>query len=737
MKKGNNRIKIIYGLMLTVVAIVIVNVFLVSVVKIHIRSNTPLDSYAESVALVEEPIFSSRGKIFDANGIVVAQDVKTYDIICYIDSNRPSNGNDVAYVDDPTYTARMLSPILNMDASEIYDRLTENPNLYQTELGAKGRNLTSEQVEQIRAIPNIHGIEFRDSYARNYPYGQDFAPYLIGFAQSDESGKLVGKMGLESYLDSELNGVDGYHVYQQDKNGYVLPGMYDSSTAAKDGYDVYLTLDVSIQEALENSLAEAINDHYASEAWGAVMEIKTGKILAWGQAPSFDPNKLNIDDYNNYGSQKLYEPGSVMKAVIYSATIDSGNYDGNALYDSSTFYFYGDPPYRTYTDTYYDYVQNWDNSDWGMISLDYGLIYSSNVATATLLTDYVGSSLYEEYLKRFHLFQYVDTDGILESEGYTNFGLSPADSISVTYGQASMTTMLQILQAYTAIFGNGEMIKPYFINKIVDSNNNNKVIYEASRQVVGNPIKESTAKQMQDLLRRVVSDPEGTGADYNVEEVEVMAKTGTAEMAVNGEYTGNDYIKSAIIGFPYDNPQYMIYFAYHIPTHKDSVTKNYPINELIQKTALLTNTGLNVNGGNEISTIKKDEMPNILTLSVNEADEQLLSLGLDIIKIGDGSNVISQYPLAGEDVYSNQKVFILTDGNKITLPDFNDWTRKELINYWNISGVPLTINGYGVACEQSLSPGTIIDKKTRVEVKLEDINLQKEEVKENLEEEAE
>ena len=702
--------------------LVIINVFLVVVVRVHIRSNTSLNDYASSVSTINEPIFSSRGKIYDNTGIVVAQDIDTYDIICFLDKDRIASGNVIAYVDDPSYTAKMLAPILEMSEMEIYDRLTENPNLYQTELGAKGRNLTQEKVNQIKAIPNLHGIEFRSSYARYYPYGEDFAPYLIGFAQSDESGKLVGKMGLESYLDSELNGVDGKHVYQQDTNGFILPGMYEYTEEAKNGYDVYLTLDVSIQEALVNSINEAIDDHGASEAWGAVVEINTGKILAWGQAPTFDPNKLNIDDYNNYGSQKIYEPGSVMKAIIYSAAIDSGNYDGNALYDSDTFYFYGDPPFRTYGETYYDYVQNWDNSSWGMIPLDYGLIYSSNVATATLLTDYVGPTIYEDYLKRFHFFEYVNSDGILENEGYSNFNNSPADSISTTYGQSSATTMLQLIQAYTAIFGNGEMVKPYFIDKIVDTSLN-AIVYQGTRTVVGTPIKKETAKQMQDLLRRVVSDEEGTGSDYNIESVEAMCKTGTAEIAVDGEYTGKDYVKSAMIGFPYEDPQYIIYFAYHIPNHKDYVTKNYPITELLEKTAMLTNTQTAIAKANSNSSIVKNNMPNVVDSTYIEANEKLNELGVNIIRIGNGLNVIDQYPKTNEDVYTNEKVFLLTDGNELIIPDFRGWTRKEIISYWNLSGLSITLNGYGIVKQQSVSANSVVNKNDEIIVYFGDINV--------------
>ncbi|MBQ4019104.1 MAG: penicillin-binding protein, partial [Erysipelotrichaceae bacterium] len=398
--------------MLTVTLAVIVNVFLVTILKVHIRSNTSLNDYVQSVSNVEERIFASRGNIYDKEGSIVAQDVKTYDIICYLDEERLSSSDEIAYVDDPSFTAQALAPILGMDASDIYNILVSNKGLYQIELGTKGRNLSEEQKNQIEAIKGLHGIDFRNSYKRYYPYGDTFSPQLVGFAQSDNTGKLIGKLGIESYLNDELSGTDGYHSYQRDKHGYILPGMYEETVNAVNGYDVYLTLDVSIQEALNSALNTTMEAKNASRAWAAVVEIKTGKILAWGQTPSFNPNELKEDDVQvNYGSQLAYEPGSVMKSVIYSAAMDMGVYDGDRGFDSSP-YCYTASAGRTYSGDQLGCIYNVSRLDWGTIPLDYGLIYSSNVATATLLSEYVGVDNYKDYLEKYHLYQTVNSDGI-------------------------------------------------------------------------------------------------------------------------------------------------------------------------------------------------------------------------------------------------------------------------------------------------------------------------------------
>ncbi len=712
MKRINRSLKLIYFLVFFVIAAVLINLLLVSVFHVHIRSNTSLEPYISSTSMVSETIVAKRGNIYDSNGEVVAQDQKTYDIICYLDKDRLGNKNQIAYVDDPLFTSQVLASILDGDQQDIYYYLTYNPDLYQTEIGSIGRNLSQETMEEILNYPGIHGIGFKESYKRVYPKGISYSPYLIGFAQSDDSGKLVGKMGLESYLNEELSGVDGKHVYQRDKNGYILTGMYEEITEEQNGYDVYLTLDSSVQEALQTAFEEVSEQNNASKAWGAVVEIDSGKILAWGQTPSFDPNVLEIDDYNDYGSQLAYEPGSVMKSFIYAAAMDMGTYDSEDYFNSEPFCYYSsnNEPYRTYSSPSFGCINNAANKSWGTISLDYGLIFSSNVATSTLLCDYVGSDAYLDYVKKFGFFSKVDTDGISETTGILNYTY-PSEKLALSYGQGSSVTMLQLIQAYTAIFGNGEMLKPYYIDKIVDSDNST-VVYQGEKTVVSNPISKSTAEQLQALLARVVSDPKGTAQYYGVEEVDVMAKTGTSELISNGAYESEDSITSVMLAFPAEDPQYMIYFAYISPYDYYNHTHSTPVKNLIRKVAILTDVGYKPNEAQLSDPIEKSEMPSYLSCQINDAVSSLAAY--DVVIIGNGDYVIDQYPKAGEDVYTYQKVFLLTSKEHIELPDFKGWSRKEIIEYWDLSGINIVLNGYGVVKDQVPSSNTVIDESEEV-----------------------
>lgn len=726
MKRSNKTLRFVYGIALAIILLVIVNVFLVTIGKYHLRSGTSLDSYLESVSTVNETIYAQRGKIFDTNGEVVAQDTTTYDIICYLSKDRKGNGNTPAYIDDPLYTAKALSIILGMDESTVFRYLSQE-GLYQTELGPLGRNLSEETKNEILSYPGIHGIGFKESSKRVYPKKDDFAPYLIGFAQSNEKGKVIGKMGLEAYLNDELSGTDGSHIYQMSKQGYILPGMYEEYHQETNGLDVYTTIDTSIQEALADSFDEIVTKNNASKAWGSVVEINTGKILAWGQTPGFDPNELEIEDYLNTGTQFPYEPGSVFKSIIYSAAMDLGVYNGDATFNSETYCFssHGNTPYRTFSSDNYGCITNAAGKSWGEISFDYGLIYSSNVATMTLLEQYVGTQNFIDYVIKFGFFQNVETDGIEEVRGVKNY-FYPAEKLSLTFGQGSSVTMLQLIQAYTAIFGNGEMLKPYYIDKIVDPETN-EIVYQGQRTVVGSPIKEETARKMQQLLARVVSDKVGTAKPYGIEEVNIMAKTGTSEISLIGQgYSSTDSITSVMMAFPAENPKYMLYYAYVSPYDYYNHLNSSVINELTKRVVILTNSGVSPIQVNE----KKYEtytMENLTNISVDEAVEKLNDKAVEIIIVGNGEQVIGQYPKETSTYYSNSKVFLKTNGNEIVIPDFKGWTRKDVVTYWNLSGIPIVIDGYGVVYEQSIMPYSIVNSDDELILYLYDIKTDNEE----------
>ncbi len=717
MRRSNRMLLLIFCMTLVLSTFVAANVFMVSVQKTHMGSGTDLSSYV-SVANVKTEIKKAiRGNIYDRDGVVIAQDNRTYNIVCVLDENRLAPRGQVAYVDNPEETASVLATLLNGDKDTILGLLTRD--VYQTELGLIGRNISREKKEEIESY-NLNGVEFTESIQRAYPLGV-FASNLIGFAQSDEVGTTVGRMGLELILEEELSGIDGSRTYQADKNGFVLPGMKATEINAVNGYDVTLTLDQEIQEALEEAFLETEETFNATRVWGSVMEVDTGRVLAWGQYPSFEPNKLNIEDYNNYGAQLPYEPGSTMKTFAWAAAIDSGNYDGNKLVNSGAFCYSakGTNPYRVASGGL-GFITNASYNDWGMIEYDYGLIYSANTVTAALLTEEMTPEIFDEYLARFHFFEPVDSDGIREEVGVKHYTW-PSEKITMTYGQGSTVTMLQLIQAYSAIFNDGTMVKPYFVERITDSYDSQNIIYQAETTVVGQPISAQTAQQVQDILYRVVNEEVGTGRHYRIPEIEFMGKTGTTQVVVSGSYDSGKTIVSMIAGLPAEDPQYLVYYAFEAPYDKNAHYKTEAIKTLLRKVVIHENlvvTSKEDIEGEKIE-IKTESMPTLINHSTAFSIQTLDDLGVETYFIGTGDRVIDQYPSAGSSVVTLQKVFLLTDVGGFYMPDMTGWTRKEVVGFWEVSGVAFKLSGNGKVVYQSVPANSYITKDTEIEVELE------------------
>lgn len=724
-RSGNNAVRRIFFVTLAAMLIIATDVFVVAIAKTHMRSGTDLGDYVNSANTVTETTKALRGNIYDRYGTVIAQDNRTYNIVCVLDENRKAMEGQIAYVKDKENTAEILSGILHMDYQKILDFLNQK-NIWQTELGENGRKLSKAVKDEIDSY-NLPGIEFTDSIQRVYPLGT-FASNLIGYAQSDENGSTIGKMGLELYLDNYLMGADGKRMYQVDKEGYVLPGMRETVISAQNGNNVYLTLDSGIQTALEQSFQISEARFNVESAWGAAMEIKTGKVIAWGQYPSFDPNKLDIEEYNNIGAQLPYEPGSTLKTFTWAAAINEGKYDGDATTDGNIFCFTSDShndPVRTYGEGY-GCKYNARRKQYGDVSYDIGLMKSLNTVAAALQTEVITPEIHLDYLKKFGFWQPVDTDGIPEETGYLNFTW-PADKLSLSYGQGSTVNMLQMLQAYSAIFSDGTMVKPYFVESVRDAYDNSKVIYQAETKTVGNPITPQTAKQVQDILYRTVNDPEGTATYYQIPECRLMGKTGTTEIAIAGTYSDKT-ITSFMCAMPAEDPQVIAYYCFRAEYDLNAHVETDAMKNFCRKIAMTY--GFTGNSGKQntdavepqegeeepLVEIKKYDMPNLINHSMDYAQNKLACKDVDIIVLGDGRSVIDQYPRPEGKVMTNQRVFLLTDASSFTMPDLTGWTRKDVAALWAVTGFGFQLQGEGKVVSQNIPPGTIVSKGTGIKV---------------------
>lgn len=696
-------------------------IFMISIVGYHFNSSTDLKMYAANVNTVETTLQAKRGFIIDRNGEVIAQDIESYTLYAIVDETRPSYQDKPSYVVDKENTATLLAAILKAPETYILDLL--NSASYQTEFGLYGSNLSTETKENIEAL-NLTGLGFIKHYARSYPLNV-FASSLIGYVGKNDTGvNETGKLGLESFYEAELAGKNGLKMSVVDRYGYSLLGYPETITDAIDGQTLELTLDRSIQEQLESSFLITQDTFKATEMFGGVMEVETGKILAMGQYPSFDPNKKDVTEFRNFGTQYIYEPGSTLKTFTYAAAIDTNVYNGQAFFNSVPYEVSLNSeglPYRSNgSSLVIGTIRNAHNRSWGTIDYDTGYTYSSNVGIASLLTTSLDLEVFHQYLIRFGFNDSVKTDRLAESTGTINFEW-PYDQLTVGFGQGITVNMLQMMQAYTAILNDGSMLKPYLVNSISDPNTH-AMSYQAQPEILGQPIQASTALKMQALMKKVTHDPAGTGRAYAIEEVEILAKTGTAQIYVEGGYSEEEFLYSVMIGLPADDPKVMVYYAFKAPATLNAHFKTEAVQQLLTQIALVYNLQDGTAELTHSEVLKSDlsayRLPNFINHSIDYARDYLKNYTSSIVIIGNQSSIQAQYPQSQTEVLNNQRIFLLTEKQNIVMPDFKGMSKKDVLAYFELVDIPVTIVGEGEVISQNIEPLTPIDATSLIEIGL-------------------
>ena len=699
-----------------VCALLAVNLYFVSIAGIHLNSQTNLVEYSSNVNTVKQKLIAKRGLITDRNGEIIAQDRETYTIYAIVSSSRPSYKNKPAYVVDKEATAEALAEALNAPYTYVLERLVLAS--YQTEFGFYGSSLSLSQKNAIEEL-NLSGLGFTKTLTRHYPLNT-FAAYLVGFVQKDELNSK-GVMGIEGTYDKALAGIDGSKVAVVDRFGYSLPGYPEEVVNPQDGYNIKLTLDRSIQEQLESSFLMSQERFNATEAWGAVMEVDTGRLLAVGQFPSYDPNKKDITNYQSFLTQQIYEPGSTLKAFTYAAAIDAGVYRGSDTFNSATFIVGLDKngnAIRSYnSNNVIGSIRNANNRDWGQISYDLGFAYSSNVGVASILTNYLDDDVFMEYLVRFGFKNKVNLDLMNETIGSINYTW-PLDKLTVGYGQGISINMAQMLQAYTAIFNEGKLVKPYVLDEIVNAKTK-EIIQKTEVQVIGQAIKAETASKVQSLMYDVVYGEKGTGQYYKVDEVSIMAKTGTAQMIVDGAYSKDQYIYSVVIGLPADKPEVMVYYAFKAPVNTMAHVDTDPIKQLLRQIALVNDYRSSAAPSITVETqMTRTYVPygNYINHSLEYVYANLAGVASNITVLGDGQRVIDQYPKDVKEIMNTQNIYLLTSYNNIVLPDLIGKSKKDIQAFVNLAQMSAVYTGEGTAILMNMDPGTSVDSSMTLEV---------------------
>ncbi|PKH11109.1 penicillin-binding transpeptidase domain-containing protein [Planomicrobium sp. MB-3u-38] len=659
----------------------------------------------------EEVLTAERGKILDRSGEIIAEDTLSYKLVAVVDEKATQKASDPRHVTDINLTADILSKYIGTPREKIYETLKQGQDegRYQVEFGSAGREISHTQMLEMKE-EELPGVLFIQNLKRLYPNGV-FASHLIGFAMKEEleNGDMVtkGKMGLELIYDDILTGENGKVEFDTDKWGFLLPNSESAVTPAVDGADIKLTLDKTLENFLEDAMSSVQEEYDPKRMIALIANPKTGEILAMSQRPSFNPNTREglSENWLNESIQLTIEPGSPMKMFTLAAAVEEGKWNPNATYQSGSYQFgntiIGDHNGR---------------KGWGTISYLEGFQRSSNVSMAYLL-ERIGPDTFMNYIDAFGFGKKTGIDLPGEAAGKI-LDEREINKLTLTFGQGSTVTPIQMIQATTAFANDGVMMKPYIIDEI-KNRDTGEVTLKGKPEEAGQPISAETAKIVRDVMASTVTAEEGSGKRFALQDYTVAGKTGTAQIpGDDGRYmTGKDNYLFSFVGMaPAEDPELVMYVGVQQPNMDVTEHGSKPVADIF--TSVMENglKYLNI----EPEDIEETPVVEIGDYAGKTSDEVAAELGSRNIKVattGSAGEVSAQYPEKGEMLLAGGTVILQTEGETV-LPDFKGWSKRELLAFQALSGLSLEIVGQGYAVNQSLSAGVKIAEGEPVVVRL-------------------
>ena len=577
------------------------------------------------------PLKAPRGKILDANGIVLADNREVYGV--YV---RPN-----AVTDAPAVAAALSSSL-----GLVYEKLLEKITSSRVSEITVSRAVEKDVAEALRA-QNLSGVYFTMDSERYYP-ASHYLSQILGFTNIDN----VGQNGLEGYYDAYLKGVDGFAYTATDIKGHELQNNVDTYVPAIPGCDLTLSLDRNIQSFAETAVANALGDHSAKGAYMIVMDCRTGGVLAMAGAPGFDlnePPRNDIHMLNALSKNKMivdvYEPGSTFKIFTTAAALENG-----AVRESDRFFCAGS---RTVDG---QRIKCWRSIGHGSQDLGEGVKNSCNCVFMDLALRLGTDKMYDA-IRSFGFGSKTNVDFYGESRGLlmAQSSVKTVDLARIGFGQAVAVTPLQLVTAVSAAVNGGILYEPYFVSQAKDYGG--KVLYTREPKEVRRPISAQTSEKLCNMLEKVVS--EGGGHKAGVAGYRIGGKTGTAQKYENGHIAQGKYV-SSFVGFaPVEDPRYVLAMIVDEPggyMYYGSLVAAPYAGQVFEKIFDYTALQPSVN----IAPVEWVNMPDVVGLSASEAVARLTACGLQAEQSGEGDTVVSCVPTPDTSVEKGDVVLIRT-----------------------------------------------------------------------------
>ena len=504
-----------------------------------------LAAQAISQTIQVKEILPERGRIYASDNFPIVLNEKNYLFYAWL----PEINIDLDLL------SKKLAPIIaaGREGEDEKDILKETEDklsgLFKNERGVRwiclDKNVNEEQKKTILEF-GIPGLSFEEKDGRFYPEGS-MAAHLVGFLGQDKMGRQTGYFGLEGYYDRQLKGWGG----TESGNEGILAKLSflrgQSGPESKSGRNIHLFINRTAQYIVEEELEKGIVKYGAKSGWVVLIEPKTGGVLALAAYPKFDPKNYSQYEaklYPNSVISETFEPGSIFKPFIVAAALEEKVIDENDKCDIC------DGPI-----TIGEYrIETWNKEYHPDATVSEILKYSDNVGMV-----WIGNRLkldnILDYLQKYGFGQKTTID--LEGEVGINLrdkkDWYPIDVATSTFGQGIAVTPIQMTTAFNALANGGVIVPPRLMQKVSEvSSNNTTWQYEPAK---GKRIlSEETTNQLKEMLISAVNDGEAKWT--RLKNYTVAGKTGTAQIAIKGEYDEDKTIASFIGYVPADNPKF-------------------------------------------------------------------------------------------------------------------------------------------------------------------------------------
>ncbi len=674
-------------------------------------------------------VTAERGVIYDRNMNILATSQSVENV--YLDPHELKQAKE-----DIPAIANALGQILDLDPVWIREQAADLKLRYK-QIAAR---ISEEVAAQIRTYINdndISGIHLEPNTQRYYPCGS-LASQVIGFTNASNTGSE----GIEAAYNGFLEGNTGKVITTKGNNEMDMPFSYEKYVQSQSGCSVILTLDTTVQACLEKQMETAIARYDVQNgAFGMVMDVDTGEILAMATIGGYDPNNyLEIADektaaeirrlelaylmqpqgsgaytagketyqsalnaarlkqWRNRCISDGYEPGSTFKVLTMAAALDSG-----AIDLETPFYCKGAEqiPGRA------QLLHCWRSTGHGSQKTPQALQNSCNLAFAHIALKLGGERFYE-YVQRFGILEKTGIDLSGESKGvFFDKALvtdtdkwGTASLTSGSFGQTFKLTPLQLVRAISSVVNGGNLMEPYMVSEIVDAQGNTVLKQEPT--LVRQTISPETSKTMCMLLESVVA--EGTAKNASVAGFSIGGKTGTSEKIDIFDENGQrvqDKIVSFVGVAPMDDPRYIVLVALDTPSRSTGIYISGGVMAAPTVGAVMADIlpylGVEQTFSGEDAAGKLVVLEDMTGLTLKEAEKLLAANGLSARAEGSAETVTSQIPAAGQSVPGDSQVLLYFGDEPeqvtVTVPDFTGMNRQQASDAAGTIGLYILVSG--------------------------------------------